>query len=66
MAADPQDPPRHAGQVVRRVLSAGTSSSTPRPRSSSRRRPGRALSRTPSGRPRAEARVFPPGREPPF
>ena len=60
MAADPQDAPRHVGQVVCRVLLRHTSPSTRRPRSSlsppSRRR---SKPVRPPGR-RAEARAFPP------
>jgi hypothetical protein len=60
MAADPQDTPRHAGQVVRRVLlrrniaiDAETRSSSPPPS-----RPRSKPVRPPGGR--ADARVFPP------
>jgi len=60
MADGLQDAPRHAGQVVRRVLLRATWPSTPRPRSSSPTpsRPRSAPVRPP-GR-RADAGVFPP------
>ena len=60
MTADLQDPPPHVGDVVRACSSAGTSSSTRRPRSSSPARSGgTAKPVRPLGR-RADARVFPP------
>ena len=60
MAADPQDAPRHAGQVVRRVLHRRNIAIDPRPRCWSPPPSGpRSKPLRPPGR-HADARVFPP------